>query len=73
VRLLGELLGELDDGKREVFVMAHLEEMTTSEIAEAVGENVNTVYSRLRAARVEFEQAFERHRARQAWKARGRP
>ena len=71
VRLLGQLLRELDDGKREVFVLAHLEEMTTSEIAEALGENVNTVYSRLRAARTEFEQALERHRARQAWKARG--
>ncbi len=71
VRLLDRLLRELDDAKREVFVLAHLEEMTTSEIAEALGENVNTVYSRVRAARAEFEQALERHRARQAWEARG--
>jgi RNA polymerase sigma-70 factor (ECF subfamily) len=71
VRLLDRLLRELGDDKREVFVLAHLEQMTTSEMAEVLGENVNTVYSRLRAARLEFEQALERHRARQAWKHGG--
>jgi len=70
VRMLDLLLRELDEGKREVFVLAHLEELTTSEIAEALGENVNTVYSRLRSARAAFEQALDRYRARQAWKAR---
>jgi RNA polymerase sigma-70 factor, ECF subfamily len=71
VRLLDRLLRELGDDKREVFVLAHLEEMTTSEMAEVLGENANTVYSRLRAARLEFEQALERHRAREAWKHGG--
>jgi RNA polymerase sigma-70 factor (ECF subfamily) len=71
VRLLDRLLRELGDDKREVFVLAHLEEMTTAEMAEVLGENTNTVYSRLRAARLEFEQALERHRAREAWKYGG--
>jgi RNA polymerase sigma-70 factor (ECF subfamily) len=71
VRLLDRLLRELGNDKREVFVLAHLEEMTTSEMAEVLGENVNTVYSRLRAARLEFEQALERHRAREGWKHGG--
>jgi RNA polymerase sigma-70 factor (ECF subfamily) len=66
VRLLDRLLRELDDEKREVFVLAHLEQMTAPEIAQVLGENVNTVYSRLRAAREQFEQALERQRARDA-------
>jgi RNA polymerase sigma-70 factor (ECF subfamily) len=70
VRLLDRLLRELDDDKREVFVLAHLEQMTAPEIAEVIGENVNTVYSRLRAARDQFEQALERQRARDAWRRR---
>ncbi len=70
VRLLHQLLGELDDAKREVFVLAELEEMTEMEISEVVGENVNTVHSRLRAARKAFDQAVERHRTRDEWRLR---
>jgi RNA polymerase sigma-70 factor (ECF subfamily) len=68
VRLVDELLRSLDDEKREVFVLAHLEQMTSPEIAEILGENLNTVYSRLRAAREQFEQALERRRVRDAWR-----
>ena len=60
VRLLHRLLDELDEEKREVFVLAELEEMTMVEIADALGVNPNTLSSRLRAARREFEQALER-------------
>ena len=65
VRLLHALLDALDDDKREVFVLAELEQLPAPEIAEATGTNVNTVYSRLRAARREFEEAVARHRARE--------
>ena len=68
--LLHGLLAELDDAKREVFVLAELEEMTELEIAEALGENVNTVHSRLRAARKTFDQALQRYRAQDAWRLR---
>ncbi len=68
LRLVDELLQSLDDDKRDVFVLAHLEQMTAPEIAEILGENVNTVYSRLRAAREEFEQALERRHAHDAWR-----
>ena len=68
VRLLYQMLGELDDAKREVFVLAELEEMTEMEISEALGENVNTVHSRLRAARKAFDQAVERQRNRDEWR-----
>ena len=70
VRLLHALLDELDGERREVFVMAELEQMAMPEIAEALGINVNTAYARLRTARQEFEQALGRHRARDAWRMR---
>ena len=66
VRLLDQLLQELDDDKREVFVLAELAQMTATEIGEVLRTSVNTIYSRLRAARQEFEQALARHRAREA-------
>jgi len=64
-RTLHELLAVLDDDKRAVFVLAELEQMTAPEMSEALGVNLNTVYSRLRAARRDFEKALERHRARE--------
>jgi RNA polymerase sigma-70 factor (ECF subfamily) len=70
VRLLYQLLDGLDDEKREVFVQAELEQMTAQEIAETMGTNVNTVYSRLRAARKAFNQAVIRLRARDSWRYR---
>lgn len=65
VQLLHALLNELDEAKRTVFVLAELEQLTVPEIAEVLGVNHNTVYSRLRAARKRFEAALTRHRAAQ--------
>lgn len=65
-RLLYAALGALDDAKRSVFVLFELEEMTAPQIAEALSIKLNTVYSRLRFARAEFETAVaecRRHRA----------
>ena len=64
LQLLANLLAELDETKREVFVLAELEEMTAPEIAHALEIPLNTAYSRLRAARQAFEQALARHTAR---------
>jgi RNA polymerase sigma-70 factor (ECF subfamily) len=64
-RLLLQLLGELDEQKREVFALAEMEGFTAPEIAEALEIPVNTVYSRLRAARQAFDLAVARHTARQ--------
>ena len=50
-RLVVKLLDALDDDKREVFVLAELEQLTAQEIADMLQENLNTVYSRLRLAR----------------------
>jgi RNA polymerase sigma-70 factor (ECF subfamily) len=60
VRLLHRLLGELDEDKREAFVLAELEGLTIAQIAEALDANANTIASRLRAARRQFETALQR-------------
>lgn len=64
VELLDRLLAQLDEDKREVLVLAQLEEMSAPEIADLLGANLNTVYARLRAARRDFDAAYARHRAR---------
>ena len=70
VRVLHRLLDALDDDKRAVLVLAELEQMSAPEIAEALGENVNTIYARLRAARREFDEAAQHERARDTWRLR---
>lgn len=70
VRVLYDVLDGLDAEKRAVFVMAELEEMTAPEIAEITAIPLNTVYSRLRAARAEFDVALKRRRARDEWRQR---
>lgn len=63
------LLAELDDDKRTVFILVELEQMPVTEVSEALGVNVNTVYARLRAAREAFSAAAKRRRARQSWRS----
>jgi RNA polymerase sigma-70 factor, ECF subfamily len=46
-----KLLAKLPEEQRAVFVLAELEELAAPEIAAALDVNLNTVYSRLRAAR----------------------
>jgi len=70
VRRLHRLLDELGDDKRTVFVLAELEQLSAPQIAEALGQNVNTVYARLRAARREFEELVSREQARDTWRLR---
>lgn len=70
VRRLHGLLDALDDEKRAVFVLAELEQMSAPEIAESLGENVNTIYARLRAARRAFETLVSREQARDEWRLR---
>ena len=65
LHLLARLLARLDDDEREVFVMAELEQLTIPEIAALLGQNPNTLYSRLAAARASFEAALTRYRPRQ--------
>jgi RNA polymerase sigma-70 factor (ECF subfamily) len=59
---LAEVLEDLDEQKREVFVLSELLQMTAPEIAGALGINVNTVYSRQRKARLAFAAALQRRK-----------
>jgi RNA polymerase sigma-70 factor (ECF subfamily) len=68
--LLWGLLEKLDAPKREVFVLAELDEMTVPEIALSIEVPLNTVYSRLRAARQELDEALARHHAQTAKRGR---
>jgi RNA polymerase sigma-70 factor (ECF subfamily) len=63
-RVVDELLESLEGDKRVVFVLAELEQMTAQEISEATGLPPKAVYSRLRAARTDFERAAARMRRR---------
>jgi RNA polymerase sigma-70 factor, ECF subfamily len=66
LRLLVALLETLDDDKRQALVLCDLEGMTVPEVAAAVGANVNTVYSRVRAARQQLRERLAEHNARAA-------
>lgn len=73
IQFLDEQLAALDPDKRAVFILAELEGMSCPEIAAAVGANVNTVMSRLKAARAKFEGALRRLQARDRHRAGGMP
>lgn len=55
---LDAALDSIEVGRRTVLVLHEIEEMTAPEIAQVLGIPLNTVYSRLRVARVELEQAL---------------
>jgi RNA polymerase sigma-70 factor (ECF subfamily) len=57
---LDAALATIDEGRRAVLILHEIEEMTAPEIAQVLGIPLNTVYSRLRVARVELEGALAR-------------
>jgi RNA polymerase sigma-70 factor (ECF subfamily) len=57
---LDAALDTIEVGRRAVLVLHEIEEMTAPEIAQVLGIPLNTVYSRLRVARVELEDALAR-------------
>ena len=61
--LVERFLEMLDEDKRQAFVLAEVEGMTAPEIADALGVNLNTIYARLRAARLRFQREIDRQRA----------
>ena len=62
--ILDEILDELDEAKRAVFVLFELEEMAMTEVAKAVECPLQTAYSRLAAARKQVESAVLRRQLR---------
>jgi RNA polymerase sigma-70 factor (ECF subfamily) len=57
---LDEALSTIDVTRRAVLVLHEIEEMTAPEIGRVLHIPLNTVYSRLRVARTELEQALAR-------------
>ena len=58
-RFVAAFLEQLDEKKRELFVLAVLEGLPIPEVAEMLGIPLNTAYTRLRRVRAEFRQALE--------------
>lgn len=58
LRVVFELLDQLDDEKRAVFLLSDVEGLTVPEIARATGVQINTVYTRLRRARLVLNKKF---------------
>lgn len=58
VRRLKFALEALDEPKRVAFVLFEIEELTLAEVSEAVGAPLQTVYSRIKAAREQMRRAF---------------
>ena len=62
VDFIERFLGGLSEELRPVFVMMEVEGMSAPEVAAALDVKINTVYSRLRLARAQLEQARARVR-----------
>ena len=69
-QLLQGLLEEIDPRKREVLILVEAQGMTVPEISSGLEIPLDTVYTRLRAARIAFDAALRRRIARE--KSRGR-
>lgn len=54
-RRVERLLARLEPDRREVLLLVDLEGYSVPEVASATGVNLNTLYTRLRAARQQFE------------------
>ncbi len=58
--LVHKALSKLDFDRRVVLVMHDIDGFSVPEISDALSVNVNTIYSRLRLARKDFESAVRR-------------
>ena len=56
-RLVGRALQTLDADKRAIFVLHELDQVPVPEAAQALGVGADTAWSRLRAARKQFNEA----------------
>jgi RNA polymerase sigma-70 factor (ECF subfamily) len=59
-----DFLARLKEKKRDVFILAVLEEMSIPEVAAALSIPLNTAYTRLRGARADFQSALAGHGGR---------
>lgn len=62
LRVVSAILDRMPDDQRTAFALVELEGLPVPEVAEILAENLNTIYSRLRAARRVFERAARSYR-----------
>ena len=62
-RVLDRILSALRDEQREILVLVDVEQLSVPEAASVLGINLNTAYTRLRAARLRFQRAVDQFRA----------
>jgi len=60
LELARRALDRLDEDKREAFVLSQVEQRSAPEIADITGVPLNTVYSRIRAAKLAFQSEVSR-------------
>ncbi len=72
-RTLYQLLSELPPERSEAFILVELEQFSVPEAAAVLELNVNTLSSRLRAARQDLRQALTRRQAQDEWSSHARP
>lgn len=60
--ILDQIVQSLDEDVRPIFISFELEQLTMTEIAQALELPAGTVASRLRRARDQFQAAVERHK-----------
>lgn len=65
-RMLEEIMNDMDDDTREVFVLFELEGLSRSQVAEVVGIPEGTAASRMRRAQQQFLAAAERLKLKMA-------
>jgi len=64
-KLVQQVLDRMDDDKASLFILVEIEGLTVAEVARTLDLNVQTAYSRLSAARREFERGVRQFRARE--------
>jgi RNA polymerase sigma-70 factor (ECF subfamily) len=62
VDALRAFLSNLEEKKRDLFVLAVIEQLTIPEVAASLGIPLNTAYARLRALKIEFQRSLEQKR-----------
>jgi RNA polymerase sigma-70 factor, ECF subfamily len=67
LEVLDQLLDKMSEVQREVFILCEIEQLSSVEIAEALGINENTVRTRLLSARKLFNAGVARQQASQKW------
>ncbi len=61
LKMVAEILQSLPEKKRNVFLLAELEQLSSEQIAEVLGCSVSAVWSRLHQARKLFWEKINRH------------